>query len=272
MEIPFAAGQPTVELPAFLLIRGAPGSGKSTLLRRLRKQFPQGVCIEVDTVRAMVTADQWQPRDRTDALVAAAALARAYAAQGYAPVVVAECFDPDALEIFLEALDSQPTESRTADNPTSSGRFSLGGVGTSPTTPAGSSDRQDPASRDIAPNTGAHIAPNTGAHIAPTADTGSLLLVTLLADPAELVRRVNQRAGGFRDPEAIAAQAHRIAADDRNSPPDVRGSSSLSAPHAIRALRELRELRLSTEAMTPTAVEAEVLRQLSDSRAQVGLG
>ncbi len=91
----------------FIIIRGAPGAGKSTTARALLRALPDGVTIEVDTVRRMIHGVVWdRHQQHFDAIEATAQMARAFAARGYQPVLIVDTLGFGSLEMALSALGS----------------------------------------------------------------------------------------------------------------------------------------------------------------------
>jgi broad-specificity NMP kinase len=86
-----------------IIIRGTPGAGKSSLGRRLKKVFPDGVFIEVDNVRGMINNVDWNSEDEhLVALNAVAANATSFLSDKKSPVIIADMFMPDKLNLFLK--------------------------------------------------------------------------------------------------------------------------------------------------------------------------
>ncbi|CAN5229366.1 ATP-binding protein [soil metagenome] len=86
-----------------ILIRGTPGSGKSSLARRLKKKFPDSVLIELDNIRGMMNNVDWESDQQHDiALHVAAHAAKCFLESGRSPIIIADIFLPEKLNLFLK--------------------------------------------------------------------------------------------------------------------------------------------------------------------------
>lgn len=86
-----------------IIIRGTPGAGKSSLGRRLKKIFPDGAFIEVDNIRGMINNVDWKSEEEhLIALNAVVANTKSFLSDKKSPVIVADMFMPDKLDLFLE--------------------------------------------------------------------------------------------------------------------------------------------------------------------------
>ena len=94
--------------PPVFVITGQLSAGKSTVARALLERFPFGYHVDVDGIREMVTSGRASPLEWTDetsrqfslAIHASAALARIYAAAGFA-VAIEGGIDPELVEDAL---------------------------------------------------------------------------------------------------------------------------------------------------------------------------
>ena len=90
-----------------LIIRGAPGVGKSTLASKLRKEFPSGVTVETDHIRAMINSVKWvNTEEHLHALDATWEVCRSYR-DCYTPITVIDTFSPSKLKYFISKFDSE---------------------------------------------------------------------------------------------------------------------------------------------------------------------
>lgn len=91
-----------------VIIRGAPAVGKSSLGKRIKKDFPQGIIVEVDDVRGMINSVKWvHKEEHLKALDASAALVRSYVDAGYSPAIVIDTFNPSKLKYFREKFANE---------------------------------------------------------------------------------------------------------------------------------------------------------------------
>lgn len=88
-----------------IIIRGAPGSGKSESAKCLAKYFPEGVRIEVDTLRAMVISVDWTNQaEHISVLNMSAKLVCDFLNSGFRPVILIDTFSGDKLTDYLKHL------------------------------------------------------------------------------------------------------------------------------------------------------------------------
>lgn len=88
-----------------LILRGAPGTGKSQVGKSLGGYFPNGVRLEVDTLRQMVISVDWtNQQEHIQLLEIAAGLVQGFLKQGFKPVIVIDTFSGNKLEKFLENI------------------------------------------------------------------------------------------------------------------------------------------------------------------------
>jgi broad-specificity NMP kinase len=88
-----------------VIIKGTPCSGKSETAKALSKFFPNGVRIEVDTVRSMVISVNWKnQQEHINMLQIAADMVRDYLEFGFRPIIVVDTFSGDKIKGFLEKL------------------------------------------------------------------------------------------------------------------------------------------------------------------------
>lgn len=91
-----------------IIIRGAPGSGKSDSAKSLSKYFPNGVRIEVDTIRNMVISVDWKnQQEHIDMLQASTKLVFEFLHLGFSPAIVVDTFSGDKINRYLETLYQQ---------------------------------------------------------------------------------------------------------------------------------------------------------------------
>lgn len=88
-----------------IIIRGTPGSGKSETAKSLSKYFPNGVRIEVDTIRNMVISVDWKnQQEHIDMLQASTKLVFEFLHLGFSPVLVIDTFSGDKINRYLDTL------------------------------------------------------------------------------------------------------------------------------------------------------------------------
>jgi len=94
-------------IPDVIILRGAPGVGKSTLAKELAQHFPEGVRIEVDTLRGMVISVDWtNQQEHKELLQVAAQLTRQFLGLGFKPVLVVDTFSGDKVKEFLDTVNN----------------------------------------------------------------------------------------------------------------------------------------------------------------------
>jgi hypothetical protein len=88
-----------------IILRGAPGSGKSQTAKSLAQFFPQGVRLEVDTIRQMVVSVDWKnQREHITMLQVAAGLVCDFLRRGFSPVIVVDTFSGDKVFGFMDRI------------------------------------------------------------------------------------------------------------------------------------------------------------------------
>ncbi len=88
-----------------IIIRGAPGSGKSQTAKCLSQFFPNGVKLEVDTIRQMVISVDWKnQQEHINMLQASAGLVYDFLKQGLRPVIVVDTFSGDKIVRFIDRI------------------------------------------------------------------------------------------------------------------------------------------------------------------------
>jgi len=99
--------EPSITKYEIILVRGAPAVGKSSLGRKLRKKFPEGVVVEVDTIRGMINSVNWvQKEEYMNALRATEKLCKSYFIDGYKPIIIIGPFTPSSLQYFVDLFNS----------------------------------------------------------------------------------------------------------------------------------------------------------------------
>lgn len=94
-----------IRVPDIIIIKGAPGAGKSQASKALVKHFPKGVRVEVDTLRAMVSAPDWKNQaEHIGVLSISRDLALGFLRLGFGPVIVVDTFSGDKLNKYLADL------------------------------------------------------------------------------------------------------------------------------------------------------------------------
>ena len=98
--------------PRLILVKGAPGVGKSSAARELSKHCPNGVRVEVDTLRNMVINVNWKRQAEHRAVLSLGAqLALGFLRSGFAPVILIDTFSGDKLDGFIgEIRETLPKE------------------------------------------------------------------------------------------------------------------------------------------------------------------
>lgn len=91
-----------------IILRGAPGSGKSQVAKSLSIFYPEGVKIEIDTIRQMVISVEWtNQQEHITILEASTKLIIEFLRFEYSPVIVIDTFSGDKINRFLETLYEQ---------------------------------------------------------------------------------------------------------------------------------------------------------------------
>jgi chloramphenicol 3-O-phosphotransferase len=88
-----------------IILRGAPGSGKSQTAKSLAQFFPQGVRLEVDTIRQMVISVDWKnQQEHVNMLQVSAGLACDFLKRGFSPVIVVDTFSGNKVFGFIDRI------------------------------------------------------------------------------------------------------------------------------------------------------------------------
>ncbi len=88
-----------------VIIRGCPASGKSQTAKKLSQSFPNGVRMEVDTLRQMVISVDWtNQQEHINMLQVSAGLVLDFLKLGFSPVIVVDTFSGDKISKYLETL------------------------------------------------------------------------------------------------------------------------------------------------------------------------
>lgn len=88
-----------------VIIRGCPASGKSQTAKKLSQSFPNGVRLEVDTLRQMVISVDWtNQQEHINMLQVSAGLVHEFLKLGFSPVIVVDTFSGDKINKYLETL------------------------------------------------------------------------------------------------------------------------------------------------------------------------
>jgi len=99
--------EPSVSKYEIILVRGAPAVGKSSLGRKLKKIFPKGVVVEVDTIRAMINDVKWVKKEEgKNALRATEKLCKSYFNDGYKPIIIISTFNQSKLQYFVDFFNN----------------------------------------------------------------------------------------------------------------------------------------------------------------------
>lgn len=95
--------QPNINI---IIIKGAPASGKSKTAKELAKLFPNGVRIEVDTLRSMVISVDWtNQEEHINILNISIDLILEFYNLGFKPIIVVDTFSGDKLNAYFEKLN-----------------------------------------------------------------------------------------------------------------------------------------------------------------------
>ncbi len=88
-----------------IIIRGCPASGKSHTAKKLSKYFPDGVRLEVDTLRQMVISVDWtNQQEHINLLQVSAGLVLDFLKLGFRPIIVIDTFSGNKINKYLETL------------------------------------------------------------------------------------------------------------------------------------------------------------------------
>lgn len=88
-----------------IIIRGCPGSGKSQTAKSLSQYFPEGVRLEVDTLRQMVISVDWKnQQEHINILQVSTGLVFEFLKLGFSPVIVVDTFSGDKINKYLDTL------------------------------------------------------------------------------------------------------------------------------------------------------------------------
>jgi hypothetical protein len=88
-----------------IIIRGCPASGKSQTAKTLSKSFPNGVKLEVDTLRQMVISVDWtNQQEHINLLQVSTGLVIDFLKLGFSPVIVVDTFSGDKINKYLDTL------------------------------------------------------------------------------------------------------------------------------------------------------------------------
>ena len=88
-----------------IILRGAPGSGKSQTAKSLSQFFPEGVRLEVDTLRQMVISVDWKnQQEHINLLQVSTRLVYDFLQLGFHPVIVVDTFSGDKINKYLDRL------------------------------------------------------------------------------------------------------------------------------------------------------------------------
>ena len=90
-----------------IILRGAPGVGKSTLSKLMKKEFPEGITIEVDALRGMIHNVKWvDKKEHTTALNATVAMCKEYLKSGYRPMIIVDTLGASRMKSFVSSLNA----------------------------------------------------------------------------------------------------------------------------------------------------------------------
>ncbi len=88
-----------------IILKGAPGSGKSQTAKSLSQFFPNGVRMEVDTLRQMVIAVDWKNQaEHINILQASTGLVYDFIKLGFSPVIVVDTFSGNKIKEYLKRV------------------------------------------------------------------------------------------------------------------------------------------------------------------------
>lgn len=88
-----------------IIIRGAPASGKSQSAKSLSQYFPNGVRLEVDTLRQMVISVDWtNQEEHINLLQVSTGLVQDFLKLNFSPVIVVDTFSGDKINKYLDTL------------------------------------------------------------------------------------------------------------------------------------------------------------------------
>jgi hypothetical protein len=93
------------QITDIIIIRGAPGSGKSKTAKSLAQFCPNGVRLEVDTIRQMVISVNWKnQQEHINMLQVSTRLVHDFIKLGFTPVIVVDTFSGDKIFHYMESL------------------------------------------------------------------------------------------------------------------------------------------------------------------------
>lgn len=88
-----------------IIVRGSPASGKSQTAKSLTNFFPDGVRLEVDTLRQMVISVNWKnQQEHINMLQVSTGLVLDFLKFNFSPVIVVDTFSGDKINKYLEIL------------------------------------------------------------------------------------------------------------------------------------------------------------------------
>lgn len=91
-----------------VIISGASGTGKTSAARYLKKFYPQGAAIDVDSLRAILNTQDWfSQKQHNDMLISSISLCKTLLSSGYKPIILVDTFNgaDDKLESWLASIN-----------------------------------------------------------------------------------------------------------------------------------------------------------------------